>query len=462
MKMQGPAVAAAASGLGRHAMTGHAATPASTRPEDAWLFAAACAQTRGDAGQASLLWAAYRRVHPGMAAGYFDVCSAFKTAARWDEADAVAVAAMANGTPGQMRAHKEHALVAEARGDMLSALQRWDAMVSAFPSNGTGYAGVVRLLLRLGRLDEADGFVIEACKRFPADVRLMRLAARVAMVRQDWRTALCRWDKFLASHPDNRAALEERGAALAELQTVSARAGVTDTDDAGDALVAVGRVEDPEAHDLLIGFESLGRNCEFGLVQRRFGAEPLGLLRWAGVSPATLLDLLESRFEGIGEPDNTRLHRAPGGEYWIRDLRFNLRFHTFIFSPVADIDGFIARHAARLRYLRDKLIADLDEGTKIFVYKTADLQSEADVERILGAIRRYGDNWLLCVEQAGTPGGAGSVRDCGGGLLTGGLSIVNPLPHNRWDIAFEEWLSLCRAARDCLQRASADAEPVAP
>src|SRR5436305_104536 len=37
----------------------------------------------------------------------------------------------------------------------------------------------------------------------------------------------------------------------------------------------------PSFHDLATRFESLGDNCEFGILQRLEGAEPLGLLRWA-------------------------------------------------------------------------------------------------------------------------------------------------------------------------------------
>ena len=40
---------------------------------------------------------------------------------------------------------------------------------------------------------------------------------------------------------------------------------------------------------LLNSFESLGDNCEFGFVQRKFGTEPAGLLRWAIASPAALV-----------------------------------------------------------------------------------------------------------------------------------------------------------------------------
>src|SRR5260221_3025006 len=53
---------------------------------------------------------------------------------------------------------------------------------------------------------------------------------------------------------------------------------------------------------LMMQFESLGENCEFGLVQRRCGAEPLGLLRFASAPLPVLLAGLRARFEGLGDP----------------------------------------------------------------------------------------------------------------------------------------------------------------
>lgn len=37
--------------------------------------------------------------------------------------------------------------------------------------------------------------------------------------------------------------------------------------------------------ELVARFESLGDNCEFGLVQRHFGAEPVGVFRFPTPKP---------------------------------------------------------------------------------------------------------------------------------------------------------------------------------
>src|SRR5690348_3255112 len=65
---------------------------------------------------------------------------------------------------------------------------------------------------------------------------------------------------------------------------------------------------------LMLAFESLGDNCEFGLVQRQAGAEPLGLLRFTGiflpieVRLQKLVAALEHRFEGLAAPTSLMIY----------------------------------------------------------------------------------------------------------------------------------------------------------
>ena len=47
---------------------------------------------------------------------------------------------------------------------------------------------------------------------------------------------------------------------------------------------------------MLLRFESIGSDCEFGAVQRRYGAEPLGLLRWNDVDILSLEQALAACF----------------------------------------------------------------------------------------------------------------------------------------------------------------------
>jgi hypothetical protein len=68
--------------------------------------------------------------------------------------------------------------------------------------------------------------------------------------------------------------------------------------------------------ELLLQFESLGDNCELGLVQRRAGVEPLGLFRFAGAPLRHLIRALETRFAGMADPAHVRV-QPENGEYMI-------------------------------------------------------------------------------------------------------------------------------------------------
>src|SRR5262249_55713402 len=87
------------------------------------------------------------------------------------------------------------------------------------------------------------------------------------------------------------------------------------------------------AQALMTRFEALGNNCTFGAVQRYFGAEPLGLLRFAGAPIRKLISALDARFAGLGDPENTILEvrQHPRPEFWVADRRFDFSMHTFIY-----------------------------------------------------------------------------------------------------------------------------------
>ncbi len=78
-----------------------------------------------------------------------------------------------------------------------------------------------------------------------------------------------------------------------------------------------------------MSFQPLGDNCEFGLVQRPFGAEPIDLLRWNAIGPEALICGLDCNFEDIENPESTELD-LDGEEFVLKDHRYGMAMHTFI------------------------------------------------------------------------------------------------------------------------------------
>jgi tetratricopeptide (TPR) repeat protein len=164
--------------------------------------------------------------------------------------------ALRSGCAGEVQIHVEHARVAEARGDMQEAAQRWQTVREAFPQFIFGTAGAARVLLKLHRIDEAKGLVRASAGHFDSNKGLARVAAQLAEPRQDWREAIRCWDFVLAKDPNDQGAWRGRGAAGSHLSDTDH--GDTD-DDPPDGIVDVGGVTDPAAGELLCSLEARGK-----------------------------------------------------------------------------------------------------------------------------------------------------------------------------------------------------------
>jgi len=206
--------------------------------------------------------------------------------------------------------------------------------------------------------------------------------------------------------------------------------------------------------EMILKFEGLGgtsQGCEFGLVQREFGAEPVGLLRWTGMTALSLAAALEADFEGVGTPEQTILdyfqwptHR----EYRTEDRRFFINMHTWVKEDEKPYDAMFRMMCRRLTFLREKLLDDLTRAEKIFVFKMGDhICTTEEIGRIHAALRRRGPNTLLYVRIADDAHPSGMVERIRDGLLIGYISHFNQSPDGEVrPVAFDEWRAICREA----------------
>jgi hypothetical protein len=209
---------------------------------------------------------------------------------------------------------------------------------------------------------------------------------------------------------------------------------------------------DAAINDLMMRFESLGEDCEFGLVQRRCGAEPLGLLRFSSTPLPKLIAALDAKFEGLGLPDLLNVEVSSNGrEYMVSDKRFGLYYHAWVLAGERSPEEIHARECARLPFLARKLMEDLEGGEKIFVYRGMSPLPESDVLRLVSAMRAYGPTTLLWVEIADQKDHlAGSVEEMTAGLLRGNIERFAP-PQNAHDFSLDAWIEVCHNA-DYLRR----------
>ena len=195
----------------------------------------------------------------------------------------------------------------------------------------------------------------------------------------------------------------------------------------------------------MFNFESLGDNCEFGLVQRRCGAEPLSLLRFSDTQLRILLRGFDAGFQDFGDSANIEFRLGPRAEYRVHERRYGLVFHTFRYKGQVDEEKLISGEPARLAFLARKFVEDLSSGNKIFVCKRNRSLLEDEILPLYAALNSYGRNVLLWVVPADAGHASGSVEKVMPGLLKGYIDRFAP-PGNAHDLLLDAWLEVCANA----------------
>lgn len=204
---------------------------------------------------------------------------------------------------------------------------------------------------------------------------------------------------------------------------------------------------DPSDRAMMLRFESLGENCEFGLAQRAAGAEPLGLMRFASTNLQRLLTALDNGFAGIGAPDKLRVEVSSNGrEYMVTDLVFGLHYHAWVKTEEMAAEDVHRREVRRMPFLIRKLTEDLQAGHKIFVRKERGGEPEEEIYPLVPALRRWGPNKLLYVTLADATHPPGSVERREAGFLVGYVERFAP-GEDAHDFLADQWLAMCRAAQ---------------
>ena len=215
------------------------------------------------------------------------------------------------------------------------------------------------------------------------------------------------------------------------------------------------------AGDLVMRFESLGDNCEFGLLQRAVGAERLGLFRFAGVLSASALARgIDDGFEGFATKEDLEFHTA--GTEWIGvSRRYGYVFHTHRYQPKVTEEQIAEEESARLPFLARLVLEDIEDGDKIFVRRAGSSEGtdlEEGMHALNRALRARGPTNLLWVTQGDH---APRVVHIGEGLYRGYIGRLAPYA-DAHDFSASDWVLLLSLARDMIDRGEADAGAAPP
>jgi hypothetical protein len=230
----------------------------------------------------------------------------------------------------------------------------------------------------------------------------------------------------------------------------------------GIGLKDLGQAVGMDPARFILNFESLGNNCEFGLVQRICGAEAfLSLLRFAGMELPTLLRALDAGMQDFGDAAHVeiRVDDKERPEFVVHETHYGVFFHTFRYADETQADRLHASESKRLAYCARRFIGDLQKGSKILVVKRNEPLQEHEILPLYAALSAYGPNVLLWVVPADARHTPGSVETVLPGLLRGYIGRFAPY-ENAPDLLLDEWLEVCvnayRLAREDGMGASRD------
>ena len=216
----------------------------------------------------------------------------------------------------------------------------------------------------------------------------------------------------------------------------------------------------PTESALVMGFESIGDNCEFGLVQRRVGTERMSLFRYAGIfDPSRLAHAIRTRFAGFAEGDDLVI--TTFGPEWICDVRSaSLNLHTGRIQGQITRERIEREERAKLQFLAGKFVDDVGDAAKILVYRTlrdgrGGPDGTAGMDEIYDAIAAIGSAPLLWVNEADAQHPHATVQHVRGRLYRGFIQRLCPYDdvHSGDD---RGWIELLTAAREVIEGVRAE------
>jgi Flp pilus assembly protein TadD len=392
-----------------------------------------------------------RDAMPHDPSGFVLSARALRELRRARQADAVSRAG-AEAFPNHPPMVVERAAVLQQRKQFQQAALCFAHLRVLQPDVPAHYSRGAAMLIFQGDCDFAEQLVVQGLQRFGTDLELLVQYAMVAARRNDGPLTRTRWEAVRRISPDDPRLLNYDGS-----RTMAERLRAVSDHPAS-------LPEQPPAHEyferddaaVLKQFESLGGNCEFGLAQRAAGIEPLGLLRFSGMVTDDLVGLLRCGFEDVGSEQHSELFLNAQNEFMLIDRRFpSFWSHTFISAGETDPAVLPAKLRKRAQFLRDKLLAELRSGKKIFLFRPANgTLDDSAIDTLNAEFRRLSDGMLLCIRNAaeGCPPMEIVSRRCGLMVATmPGYTAKLDLGFVR-EHRYRHWITLCRAA---LEAASA-------
>jgi tetratricopeptide (TPR) repeat protein len=185
--------------------------PEEVEPTAQWAF---LAQIQKDWPEALRRWKHAHEQFPNHASPYYGCAVALRELHRLDEAEILLTDALRrfSNDPGVVL---EYAWLAHIRNDWSVALPRWENARAVAPHHPGGFIWGAQALCGLGRGDDAEALLREACILFPEDATVAIELANLFENKGDWVRAEECWRNVATRFPGTKGAAERLAVAQA-------------------------------------------------------------------------------------------------------------------------------------------------------------------------------------------------------------------------------------------------------
>ena len=158
--------------------------------------------------------------------------------------------------------------------------------------------------------------------------------------------------------------------------------------------------------------------------------------------PMSLIRLLRSSFENIGDPAELEVYPSPTGEYHVLHKGYHFAWHAWANADQTNPERIRSREIKRLPFLSRKLMDDLADANRIFVVTHTDMTLATAIE-VLTAMHLHGRPTLMFVTQGETLG----VVKQGDYLLHATIPKFADEAAVTTTTRPTDWLTMCEQAR---------------
>ena len=147
-------------------------------------------------------WSLFRELYPENLSAWTKTALAYRRLKEFSEAESILMEAIDKF--GKKSAYIQLAELYIVEKKLSDSIKLLEEIKNKYPKSVYPYKRLIDVLILDSKFDEADKQCAESLRRFKKSKPLIELYAEISMRRQDWETALVRWQAVIEQFPESK------------------------------------------------------------------------------------------------------------------------------------------------------------------------------------------------------------------------------------------------------------------